>query len=65
MAISANLMRVGEFARRLGVSTQTVKRWLNRGEVEYVRLPGGERRIPEAELDRLFTPPPASEPHHD
>ena len=55
------LLRPGEFARELGVTTQTVKNWLDREErqagagLKFIRFPGGERRIPASELDRIFS----------
>ena len=51
-----SLYRRSEFARALGVSETTVKRWLDRGQIAFVRLPGGERRIPESELERILDP---------
>jgi excisionase family DNA binding protein len=54
------LMRQAEVARQLGVSEGTIKRWLTREEREpgrglrFVRLPGGERRIPSSEIDRIL-----------
>jgi len=52
--------RQAEFARQLGVSESTVKRWLRNEEqrpgsgVKFIRLPGGERRIPHSELERII-----------
>ena len=46
--------RVGEFAALLDVNPRTVRRWMSRGLVAYVRLPGGERRIPRDELTAIF-----------
>ena len=54
------LLRQAEFARQLGVSESTVKRWLHCEElkpgtgVRFVRLPGGERRIPSSEVERIL-----------
>lgn len=54
------LLRQAEFARQLGVAENTVKRWLQREErtpgtgVRFVRLPGGERRIPWSEVERIL-----------
>ena len=54
------LLRQSEFARQIGVSESTVKRWLAREEsqpgsgVRFIRLPGGERRIPDSEVERLL-----------
>lgn len=50
------LLRRSQFARELGVAESTVTRWVRQGVVECIRLPGGERRIPQSELDRLLTP---------
>lgn len=52
--MAEELLRRGEFARRLGVSSSTVQGWLDRGRIRYIRLPGGERRIPEGELARIL-----------
>jgi excisionase family DNA binding protein len=64
--IASMLLRQAEFARQVGVSESTVKRWLKREELEpgtgvrYVRLPGGERRIPYSELVRILGPEAAA-----
>ncbi len=58
--MQSSLLRQAEFARQLGVSENTVKRWLSRETsqpgkgVRFVRLPGGERRIPSTEVDRII-----------
>lgn len=44
---------IGEFADKLGVHVQTVKRWCRNDDLNYTRTPGGERRIPHRELRRL------------
>ena len=55
------LYRRSQFARAIGVSETTVKRWLAREEhepgtgVKFIRLPTGERRIPSSEVDRILT----------
>ena len=54
--MQVNLFRRGEFARALGVSETTVNRWLADGKIAFVRLPGGERRIPATELQRILEP---------
>ena len=48
-------LRQGQFARECGVAETTVKRWIRTGRIEFVELPGGERRIPRDELDRVLT----------
>lgn len=61
--MNIHLLRQSEFARYLGVSEQTVKRWLAReanapgSGVRFVRLPGGERRIPYSEVVRILGGP--------
>lgn len=47
-------LRIGEAARRTGVSVDTVKRWIKAGHLDYVLLPSGERRIPEGEVRRVL-----------
>lgn len=39
---------------RLGVTTKTIQRWDALGKIHIVRTPGGRRRIPESEVDRLL-----------
>jgi excisionase family DNA binding protein len=64
--VNVHLLRQSEFARYLGVSEQTVKRWLAReasvpgSGVRFIRLPGGERRIPYSELVRILGPEAAA-----
>jgi excisionase family DNA binding protein len=43
---------VKEAARQLGVSRETVRRWINRGLIRAVRV-GKNHKIPEVELMRL------------
>lgn len=42
-----------EVAQELRCSTATVKRWLRTGQLEGVRLPGGDWRVPWSEVSRL------------
>ena len=42
-----------EAAGMLGVHTGTLRRWAQDGKVEVVRTPGGHRRFPSAEIDRI------------
>ena len=46
-------MTTGDVARALGVTINTVKAWIRRGQVDAVRLPSGHHRIPIEELHRL------------
>jgi excisionase family DNA binding protein len=36
-----------QVAEELGVSPRTVLRWIERGQLEAVRLPGGRLRVPQ------------------
>src|SRR5687768_9692302 len=40
-------------ARELGVTPDTVRAWIRGGRIEAVRLPSGQYRISEAELERF------------
>jgi excisionase family DNA binding protein len=53
--MSHTLLRVGQAAAELGVHPKTVRRWLKAGRLRYVRLPGGERRIPRRALDAVLS----------
>jgi excisionase family DNA binding protein len=44
---------VGKAASELGVSSSTVRNWIDKGYLHAVQLPSGHRRIPESELRRL------------
>lgn len=41
-------------AQALGVTTQTIRRWIEAGHLKAVTLPTGHYRIPQAEIDRLL-----------
>ena len=45
-------LKISEAAQALGVSQGTVRNLCNEGEIEYVRLPSGHRRISQAVIDR-------------
>lgn len=47
------LLPIGDVAKALGVSIETVRRWDRAGHIESVRTPGGQRRFRRAEVDRL------------
>jgi molybdopterin-binding protein len=45
--------RMGDAARLLGVSTDTVRRWADQGRLETTRTSGGHREVEGTELARL------------
>jgi molybdopterin-binding protein len=47
------LLRIGEVAKALGVSIDTLRRWDNEGRVTFVRR-GNQRMLPADELGRLI-----------
>ena len=48
-----SLIGVAEAAARLGVHENTIRNWTDRGILKAIRLPGGHRRLPLREVDRL------------
>jgi excisionase family DNA binding protein len=44
----SGFLTVAAVAEDLGVSPRTILRWVNRGELEALRLPGGRLRIPQS-----------------
>ena len=48
------LLPIGEAARSLGVSLDTIRRWEREGKIVGIRTPGGQRRFPRSEIDRLL-----------
>lgn len=44
-----------EAAARLGVTDETVRRWADAGKLRHVRLPSGQRRYRQEDLDLLLT----------
>ena len=56
---------VGEAAELLGVSSDTIRRWVDSGQLPAARTPGGRRRIDGKALARFSSKragPPASTP---
>jgi excisionase family DNA binding protein len=50
-----DMLRVSIAAARLGVCTKTIRRWDSRGLLRCLRTPGGHRRIPASEVERLLS----------
>jgi molybdopterin-binding protein len=48
---------LGEAARRIGVSVDTLRRWSDRGRLRTVRGPGNRRLVPVGEVERLAPRP--------
>lgn len=49
------MLTLGEAATRLGVHPATLRRWADKGDIEVVVTPGGHRRFPQDEVERLAT----------
>lgn len=49
----ATRLRLGEAAKRLGVSPDTVRRWAEAGRLEVQLTAGGQRTVSQAEVARL------------
>ena len=48
------LFRLDEVATILGIkSLKTIDNWIRRGKIRYIKTPGGQRRIPRKELERI------------
>ena len=47
-------LRVGEAARRLCVSPQTVRKWFDAGRLEGIRTPSNRRMICELAVDKIL-----------
>ena len=45
---------IGEAARRLGVSVDTVRRWSDEGVIEAIVLPSGHRRYRVEDIESLL-----------
>lgn len=50
------LMTPEAVAEAVGVSAQTIRRWIDAGKVAAYRLPSGQYRIEESEIANMLTP---------
>lgn len=48
------LIRIKVAAKEIGVSDQTLRKWVDSGVMNSVKLPSGERRFERAEIDRMY-----------
>ena len=53
-SMAPDALRIGQAAALLGVSVDTLRRWEEAGDLRVERSPGGQRRIPLAEVQRLL-----------
>lgn len=54
--LSESLLTLSQAAKRLNVHPATLRRWANSGDILVVITPGGHRRFPKSEVDRLSGP---------
>jgi excisionase family DNA binding protein len=52
--VGGQLLRTADVATLFQVSERTVSDWARRGRIPSVRTPGGHRRYPAAEIQRLL-----------
>jgi excisionase family DNA binding protein len=53
--VEPKLFTVAEIAALLSVKISTVRTWLAKGELHGLKLPGGDWRVRQEELDRMLT----------
>lgn len=46
------MLKLSEFARTLGISTKTARRWITSNKISGVKTPGGHWRVPRSQLTR-------------
>jgi len=51
-------LRTGQAASFFGVNPRTIRRWVALRQIRFITTPGGEHRIPMAEIARLLARPP-------
>lgn len=50
------LLNPSEVAAMFSVDVKTVGRWADRGKVDYIRTPGGQRMYPAAQFGEFLKP---------
>jgi len=50
------LLTPREAAKSLKVSQRTIYNWIKQGKLNVMRLPGGEFRIPQEEINNILIP---------
>jgi len=53
MSKESKLIRIKAAAKEIGVSDQLLRKWVDSGIMACVKLPSGERRFEQAEIDRV------------
>jgi molybdopterin-binding protein len=64
MQMASESLTIGEAARALGVSADTLRRWDRSGKLRTTRDERNRRRVPAKEVERLRGTPPRHETGH-
>lgn len=54
MEESTKLLSLSKAAKILGVCTQSLRLWDKQGKIDMIRTPGGSRKVPVGEINRLL-----------
>ena len=57
-----DMLTTSEAGRLMGVHPATVVRWIKRGKLRALTTPGGHRRIPQEEIESLWSGPGGGAP---